>query len=149
MVTCRIQNEIPPSRPSTSTRYRKLKSIGGRVETPDDKKDSWKQIYNSLAKIKKKERKERIRREKAPIFLHPMYLYQGYSKWIYDNSICQNSNWPGHNNKYYYFKVFLQFFSNMIMLGYRPLSEDLKNNLILIFKWKTMDTILTKYNNNV
>jgi len=53
--TCRIQNEIPP----TSTCYRKLKSIGGRGGTPDDKKDSWKQIYNSLAKIKKRKNRKK------------------------------------------------------------------------------------------
>jgi len=85
--TRRIQNEIPP----TSTCYRKLKSIGGRGGTPDDKKDSWKQIYNSLAKIKrkrKKEPKERIRRGKAPIFLHPMYLYQGCSNAYVITSLC-------------------------------------------------------------
>jgi hypothetical protein len=92
MATCRIQNEIPP----TSTRYRKLKSIGGRAELPDDKKDSWKQIYNSLAKIKKKEkeRKERIRREKAPIFLHPMYLYQGCSKCMCDKAFVESQIHP-------------------------------------------------------
>jgi hypothetical protein len=47
-----------------------LKSIGGRGGggTPDDKKDSWKQIYNSLAKIKKERNERKNKKGKSSNF---------------------------------------------------------------------------------
>lgn len=58
--TCRIQNEIPPAR-CISTRTQNWSPRGGgergwreqRAKAPDDKKDGWKQIYNSLGKGKR------------------------------------------------------------------------------------------------
>jgi hypothetical protein len=82
----------PPHRHSTSTCYRKLKSIGDREGRTDDKKENWQQIYNSLARNKKgRNREERIRRGKAPIFLHHMYPYQGCSKCVCADSIREDS----------------------------------------------------------
>lgn len=68
---CRMENGILPSPPPNIYMLQKIEVHRGKRRTADDKKDRWKQIYNSLAKIKKKEeteRKERIRRKKSSNF---------------------------------------------------------------------------------